>query len=195
MILGGKNKADSGFMQDIVRASGQETLSHCYQCGKCTAGCPAAFDMDYKPNQVIRLLQLGLKEQVLASRAIWVCAGCWTCSTRCPCNIGIAQVMDSLRIIARKEGTAGKGKSVIMFNDLFLQSVRRNGRVFELGVLLSHNFKSGKPFRDAELGRFMLSKGKLRLSAEKIKGTKVIRKLFSRPEKSPAESSGERVKE
>lgn len=194
MILGGKSNADPGFIQTVARASGQESLSHCYQCGKCTAGCPAAFAMDYKPNQVIRLLQLGRKEQVLASRAIWVCAGCWTCSVRCPCNIGVAQVMDSLRIIARKEGAAVQGKSVIMFNDLFLQSVRRNGRVFELGVLLSHNLKSKKPLRDAELGRFMLSRGKMRLSAEKIKGTKEIKKLFSRPKEHPAQSSEERVK-
>jgi heterodisulfide reductase subunit C len=178
----------------VVRASGHTTLLHCYQCGKCTAGCPLTFGMDYKPNQIIRLLQLGRMKQVLGSRAIWICAGCWTCTTRCPCSIDIAKVMDSLRVIARREGQTKQGRDVAAFNELFLQSVRRNGRVFEFGVFLGRNIRRRKLFDDADLGRFMLTRGKLRLTAEKVKGVKEIRRLFSR-QSVPVRNRKERVKE
>ena len=182
MLLGGKGQADSAFFEAVVRASGQKTLSHCYQCGKCTAGCPTTFAMDYKPSQIIRLLQLGRKEEVLGSRAIWVCMACFTCSTRCPCNIDVAQVMDNLRVIARREGKTGPGKSVVLFNDLFLQSVRRNGRVFEPGLALGFSLRRKAFFRDAELGKFMFARGKLRFTPERLKGIRELARLFAKPE-------------
>ncbi len=174
---------DPGFLIAVVRASGQQTLFHCYQCGKCTAGCPAAFAMDYKPNQVIRLLQLGQKDKVLSARAIWVCSGCSTCTTRCPCNIDIAQVMDSLRVIARQEGKTAQGRRVVLFNDLFLQSVKRNGRVFETGVALSFNLRTKAPLRDTAIGRFMLRHGKLGLTPVRIKKIQEVARLFGEREK------------
>lgn len=189
MILLSGSGNGSDFQSLVARLSGQRTLSRCLQCGKCTAGCPAAFAMDYKPNQIIRLLQLGRKNEVLGSRAIWTCSGCWTCTTRCPCNIDIAQIMDSLRVMARQEGKTQQGRSVVLFNDLFLQSVRRHGRVFEFGIAAGFNLRRGKPFLDAELGKFMLTRGKLRLTAERIKGAKEIRRLFSRTEVSSNDSA------
>ncbi|RJX19355.1 MAG: heterodisulfide reductase subunit C [Ammonifex sp.] len=194
MLLGGKSSTEPDFISAVARASGHATLLHCYQCGKCTAGCPLAFGMDHKPNQIIRLLQLGRIKQVLGSRAIWICAGCWTCTTRCPCGIDIAQVMDSLRVLARNEGETVQGKDVVSFNELFLQSVRRNGRVFEFGVFMGRNLRRRKPFLDADLGRFMLTRGKLRLTAERIKGTKEVRRLFSR-QGAPVRNPKERTKE
>lgn len=182
MLLEKPSDPPPGFLETVTRASGQQTLSHCYQCGKCTAGCPASFAMDYKPNQIIRLLQLGQKEKVLNSRAIWVCSGCFTCTTRCPCNIDVALVMDSLRVIARQEGKIAQGRNVVLFNELFLQSVKRNGRVFEAGVALSFNFRSRAPFRDVELAKFMLRRGKLRLTPVKIKKVSEVARLFNEQE-------------
>ncbi|MEW6447403.1 MAG: 4Fe-4S dicluster domain-containing protein [Bacillota bacterium] len=179
-MLLGKSKVDPGFLESMARASGQKTLAHCYQCGKCTAGCPVAFAMDYKPNQIVRLLQLGYKDKVLGSRAIWVCSGCFTCTTRCPCNIDIAQVMDNLRIVARQEGKTEQSRRAVLFNELFLQSVRRNGRVFETGVAAAFNLSLRKPLYDAELGRFLLKRGKLRLMPVRIRKTQEIARLFAK---------------
>lgn len=179
-MLLGKSNSDPGFLESIVRASGQKALSHCYQCGKCTAGCPAAFAMDYKPNQIIRLLQLGCRDKVLGSRAIWVCSGCFTCTTRCPCNIDLAQVMDNLRVAARQEGKTEQGRRTVLFNDLFLQSVRRNGRVFETGLAAAFNLKLRKPLYDAELARFMLKRGKLRFTPVRIRKTQEVARLFAK---------------
>ena len=75
-------------------------LNRCYQCGACGNGCPFVQAMDYTPNQVIRLLQFGLRQEALTCKTIWVCVGCHTCSSQCPMGIDIAAVMDTLRLMA-----------------------------------------------------------------------------------------------
>ena len=85
-------------------------IQDCYQCQKCSAGCPVAFAMDYKPNQVMQMVLLGMKERVLSCKTIWVCASCYTCSTRCPNDIDIAGVMDWLRQSALREGVPPGGE-------------------------------------------------------------------------------------
>lgn len=87
----------------VEEISGQPLLA-CNQCGKCSAGCPAAGAMDLLPNQVLRLAQLGL-EEVLSSRTIWLCASCLTCLSRCPKGVDLPRVMEALRRLAlRAEG-------------------------------------------------------------------------------------------
>ena len=90
------------FVKKIEEISGQKLLA-CYQCGKCSAGCPAVSEMDILPNQVIRFAQLGLKDELLESRSVWVCASCYTCNVRCPKGIKIAEVMEAVRqVLLRK---------------------------------------------------------------------------------------------
>ena len=97
-----KKKIRDSFVQKIEELSGQKLLV-CYQCGKCSAGCPAVSQMDILPNQIIRFAQLGLKEELLESKSIWVCASCYTCNVRCPKGIKIAEVMEALRqVLLRK---------------------------------------------------------------------------------------------
>ena len=89
------------FTQKVETLSTQNVYA-CYQCGKCSAGCPMVSSMDLLPNQVIRLVQFG-DERVLESMTIWVCATCYTCSIRCPKGIDIAKVMEALRILALRK--------------------------------------------------------------------------------------------
>lgn len=93
-----RKKIRDSFVDKVQELSGQNLLA-CYQCGKCSAGCPAVMDMDILPNQIIRFAQLGLKEELLASKAIWICASCLTCNARCPKGINIAEVIEALRQI------------------------------------------------------------------------------------------------
>ena len=86
------------FVRKVEELSGQNLMA-CYQCGKCSAGCPAIAQMDILPNQIIRLAQLGMKNELLASKAIWLCASCMTCNTRCPKGINIAEVIEAVRLI------------------------------------------------------------------------------------------------
>lgn len=96
-------KTEEDVIAEIKAISGEDVRA-CYQCGKCTAGCPLASAMDLMPNQIIRLLQLGEHEQVLESRTIWQCASCLTCAARCPKEVDPARVMDALRTILMRQG-------------------------------------------------------------------------------------------
>ena len=97
-----KKKIKSPFIAKVEELSGQNLLA-CYQCGKCSAGCPAVSQMDILPNQIIRYAQLGFEDELLKSKSIWICASCFTCNSRCPKGINIAEVIEALRqILLRK---------------------------------------------------------------------------------------------
>ena len=91
-------KLHSDFVKKVEEISGQSLLS-CNQCGKCSAGCPMSFAMDFLPNQVIRLVQLGLEEDIVRSKTVWICASCFTCTVRCPRGVDLAKVMEAVRLI------------------------------------------------------------------------------------------------
>ncbi len=73
-----------------------ENVYLCYQCVKCTSGCPLADFFDWQPNQVMRALQLGQEDIALESQTPWLCASCQTCTTRCPQGLNISAIMDFL---------------------------------------------------------------------------------------------------
>jgi heterodisulfide reductase subunit C len=153
-------------------------IQDCYQCQKCSAGCPVAFAMDYKPNQIMQMVSLGMKERVLSSKTIWVCASCYTCSTRCPNDIDIAGVMDWLRQSALRAGVAPAEREVPLFHAAFLDSIRSHGRVHELGMMARYKMKTGKFFDDFKLGWKMFTKGKLKLFPSGVRKKREITELF-----------------
>lgn len=103
MILGSIIPSPSSDLRSFVERWSRQKVFHCYQCGKCSAGCPAAYVMDMGLRQVMRAIQLGLNEEALGSSTIWLCVFCQTCSARCPAEIDIARVMESLRWLAAAE--------------------------------------------------------------------------------------------
>lgn len=97
-----QRKIKDAFVTKVQEISGQNLLA-CYQCGKCSAGCPAVSQMDILPNQIIRYAQLGFRDELLKSKSIWICASCFTCNARCPKGINIAEVIEAIRqILLRK---------------------------------------------------------------------------------------------
>jgi len=97
-----RKKIKDSFVGKVEEISGQNLLA-CYQCGKCSAGCPSVSDMDILPNQIIRYAQLGFKDELLQSKSIWICASCFTCNARCPKGVNIAEVIEAIRqILLRK---------------------------------------------------------------------------------------------
>lgn len=91
------------FIKRVEELSGENLLA-CYQCGKCSAGCPIVEEMDFLPNQIIRMAQLGLEKEALDSKTIWLCASCITCASRCPKGVDLSRVMESLRQILLRTG-------------------------------------------------------------------------------------------
>jgi len=92
----------SDFVKKVAEISGQDLLA-CNQCGKCSAGCPMCFAMDLLPNQVIRLAQLGLEEDIAAAKTVWLCASCLTCTARCPRGVDLGRVMEAIRLITLRK--------------------------------------------------------------------------------------------
>jgi heterodisulfide reductase subunit C len=126
------------------RLAGLTSVSACYQCKKCSSGCPLTFAMDFYPDQVIRLALLGQEAQVLGCRTIWVCSACETCTTRCPNNIDIAGVMDWLKEEAIRRGYASPQPQVTCFHQSFLEAVRLGGgRLSEPLLLGLYQLRSG----------------------------------------------------
>jgi len=165
------------FCEEIENISGENALQ-CYQCGECTAGCPAAFAMEIPPNRIMRMVQLGLEDKVLQSATIWLCAGCETCAARCPRGLSVAKVMDAAREIARGRRIKPGEPKVAIFHEEFLADVARNGRAHELSLIGFYKLKSRNLFSDIPLAIKMFLKGKLAIIPKRIKGLGEVRRFF-----------------
>jgi heterodisulfide reductase subunit C len=155
-------------------------LNRCYQCGTCANGCPFVQAMDYTPNQVIRLLQFGLRQEALTCKTIWVCVGCHTCSSQCPMSIDIAAVMDTLRLMAVEEGVVIGKPNIIDFHEEVLRSLEKYGRAHKLGIMLGYKRQTGRWLKDLDLGLKMLAKRKLDLIPSRVRdANKEIADLFT----------------
>ena len=170
-------KPDLTFIEQVSELS-EQNVRRCYYCLRCTAGCPSAYAMDYTPAQILRLVQLGQKEVVLQSSAIWLCIGCETCGTRCPNEIHAGAVIDALRQIALAEGVPAAERSVYKLHEAFLNSIRRFGRLHELSMILEHKLTSRDLLSNLDMGVDMLVKGKIHPLPQRIEGLEEVRRLF-----------------
>ena len=167
------------FADQVTAGSGQDVRA-CYQCRKCTAGCPVAEFMDIPPHALNRLVQYGRRDDVLGSSAIWLCAGCETCGTRCPNGIDIAKVMDDLKRRVVREGIRGRERKIRVMHQVFLSGVRKRGRMHELSLIRDMRLKTGGLFKDMKLGIRMFQAGKLSILPPRVKNTSALKKLFAR---------------
>ncbi|MFC1847314.1 4Fe-4S dicluster domain-containing protein [Chloroflexota bacterium] len=178
----GKEICDLSFAREVKEKS-QAHFERCYQCVACSSGCPVAYAMDYAPHQIIRMAQLGLKDRVLNSTTIWLCASCETCATRCPNDINIVQFMDTLRNMTLREGRT-KQTNLPLFHATFLDGIKSNGKIHELMLIVRYMLASGdifkfkKLFKDAILGLKMFLRGRLAILPDRIKGVGEVKRIF-----------------
>ena len=156
----------------------------CYQCGKCSAGCPVASDMDYPPSVIMHLLQAGMpeyEEKILRSYSIWLCVTCEMCYGRCPMEIDIPKVMDFLREKSLAEGKNNpKAKNIVAFHKAFLDSVNYTGRMYEIGLFADYKTRTLHLLQDMNTVPKLLSSGKLHIIPELIKGRKTMSHIFKK---------------
>jgi heterodisulfide reductase subunit C len=145
--------------------------------------------MDYPPHQLLRMIQLGLKDRVLNSNTFWICLSCETCATRCPNGIEIVLVMDTLREMALQEKRRS-ATNLPLFHKTFLSMVKFGGKTYELGLIKVYMVKSGdilklkKMVKDIKLGVKMFSRGKMAIIPPRIKGKAEIKRIFELSKKS-----------
>ncbi|MDP6546056.1 MAG: 4Fe-4S dicluster domain-containing protein [Phycisphaerae bacterium] len=171
----------SEFRRTVEELSGQK-LGDCYQCGKCSGGCPVLPDVELSTNRIIRMVQLGLKEDVLSSSSIWCCTACGTCNGRCPMGIDIVRVMDTLRgMVDDFTGIPG-ALEVWTFYQAFLDCVEEFGRLTEIGLMGGYNINSGRLMTNVHKAPWFLMKGKLSFSPHTIKRVDRMQRVFKRIE-------------
>ncbi len=175
---------DQNFAKDVIEAGGKKA-NLCFQCGTCTAGCPTVYAMDYTPRQIMRMVSLGMKEQVLKSGTIWLCASCFTCQTRCPRGVEITSVMGALKGIAIKEGIEVPDKKGPVFHNSFMEIAMGNGRMFEPMLLLKFVGRAESSIsgavkslaEDVPFGIGLVKRGKLGFLPHKIRKTEQLKRI------------------
>ena len=173
-----------------IVAETEAKIATCFQCAKCSSGCPVAARTDLRPHELVRLVQLGARDEVLGSRMLWECTSCETCVTRCPHGVDIPAMMDSLRRLARSEKKTIRSTKVPVFNDIFLRVVRRRGRTYEAGLMASFKLRTLRLFED--MGKFpmMLWKRKIAILPPSVPGAAERKRLFARAAAKPGEAKG-----
>jgi len=185
---------DPGFINEIIEAGGKKA-NVCFQCGTCTAGCPTVYAMDYTPRQIMRMISLGMREQVLKSSTIWACASCFTCQTRCPRGVEITSVMGALKSIAVRDGIEVANKKGPSFLNSFMEDVMDHQRVFEPMFMLKFKSKSEGSLpnvikslvKEASLGLEMVKRGKLALKPHSFRKPEQLKIIYENIRKMEAE--------
>ena len=175
-----------------LEREGEVSVADCYHCGKCTAGCPAAEDMDIAPSQLLRLLQTESpqhEKRALTSMAIWMCIGCETCVTRCPQEVDLPRTMDFLRQEALATNLANQGADdIVAFHNAFLRSVEKAGRLYELGMVGDYKLRTGHFFKDLGVAPSMFFKGKIGLLPHGGANKREVAEIFARARQVKKES-------
>lgn len=169
---------------DLV-APDREKLLTCIQCGTCTASCPTAYAMDYTPRQLWRLIQLGLKEEVLSSNSFWMCTACYACTLRCLRGIACTETMSTLKRMAVSAGME-KPSSSARFYEAFRDTVRRHGRLHEVELMTTFFVRAKRlgAMGYSRLGFTLWRKGKVSLDASgvNIRGLDQIEAIYRKVE-------------
>ena len=172
-------KRDPSFVDRLTPAG--RLLGRCIQCGTCSASCPSAHAMDLTPRQMWRLAQLGFQDQVLHSKAMWLCSLCYTCHVRCPRGIPLTETIVKLKQLALRERIVEWPESTAFYR-AFADVMRRYGRMRELEFMTRY-FLTTNPLTAlsyAKLGLTLLARGKVHLELPRLSGEGRLDRLFER---------------
>ena len=171
-----------------ARTAGVSRLEMCIQCGTCGGSCPSAADMDHTPRMLFAMLRAGMREAALKSNTPWVCVSCYHCVVRCPQNVHIADVMYALKGMAI-DAKLYQDSTAPDFSQTFVDMVEEYGRGFEFGLATRHYLKHF-PLRlpgMAPMGLGLLSKKRMSITPNRIKGIKQLTAIIDRAKEMEAE--------
>lgn len=172
----------SAFLKEVLAdAPGGERIVHCLQCGTCGGSCPSGADMQYTPRGIFALINANERDMVLKSNTMWCCVSCYFCTTRCPQQIPITDIMYALKRLSIREGMA-KGTDAPALAKTFTDLVERYGRSFELG-LASRFYLFNKPLAMLKMGPMglkMFTRGRMSLVPTKIRNLEQLQAIINK---------------
>lgn len=178
----------STFFDQVVKATpGGEALSQCLQCGSCGGSCPSGADMDHTPRQLFAMINAGMEDEVLSSNAPWYCVSCYSCTTRCPQEIPITDIMYTLKEMAVQRGHYDHPYAT-KFSETFIGFVEQRGRSFEAGLATRyHLFHRPKQFlqpvnilKMGAMGANMMRKNRLPLRPKSIRELEQLQAILAK---------------
>jgi len=160
----------------------------CFQCNRCTAGCPLAPAMDLTPAQVVHYLLLGDWEPALQSQSIWACVHCETCTARCPQQVDISGLFHLARATAWRSGRVAPDQAIAAYFASFVENLYIYGRAAELPLTLICKMKSEDYYRDFTLALRLISRGRLNF-LNIPRGAARYRRLYERVRQQEAQNA------
>jgi heterodisulfide reductase subunit C2 len=166
-------------LDDMAARAGAD-LAECLQCGKCSGGCSVAEITEFSPRKIVQMVKMGAEHALLTMDILSCCVGCGLCAERCPVGIDAGAVIDGLRAKAAGRGIPLSRPDVGAFDELFLDSIYRRGRVAEIPLMVRFNLRTGRLLKDADVGWSMFRQGKIGLDLSRVKNKAAVRRLFRR---------------
>jgi quinone-modifying oxidoreductase subunit QmoC len=182
-----QSQLDATFADELLGIPGADKLRECIQCGTCTAVCPLSAYMDHTPRRLIAMTRAGMKDDVLGSRSIWVCASCYACTVECPKQIPITDVMHALKRMAIREGKHPKRFPTAVLAREFTGLVDKWGRNTEsrLAMKLYLRTRPSRLLWEAPLGGRLMRRGRMGLGRDSIRQRAQLRTILRSVDASP----------
>ncbi len=170
------------FLEEVIEAApGGERLVHCLQCGSCGGSCPSGGDMQYTPRTLIAMINAGDRDAVLAANTMWACVSCYLCTTRCPQNVPITEIIYALKRMSIAEGRYS-GTDAPALARTFTGFVDKYGRSYEAGLATGyHLLKRWKPLEMMKMGPMgmkMFFRGRMALLPTKIRQVEQLQAII-----------------
>jgi len=175
------------FLYEVCSTPGGESIRWCAQCGLCSASCPNVAQMDHSPRKIIALIRAGRRYDTLTSNTMWICASCYLCTVRCPTKVKITELMHALERLSIRRGLSYGGATPAMYR-AFIDSIKSNGRVHELGMMMKFylsTLSTGKmnplaTIKMLPLALKLLLHGRMSIKPTKIKGSKQLKTIVEK---------------
>lgn len=174
----------ASFLKQLETIPSSEKIKSCIQCGTCTGSCPVSYAMDISPRELIALFRAGDIDTLLNSKAIWVCASCYSCQTRCPSMIKVTDIMYALKRLAIEKGIYPAKFPVHTLSETFVGVMNRYGRLHEPIFLVSYLIKTNpfKLFSFMPLGLRMAKRRRIAYIPSRIKDLSGLKKIIKKAE-------------
>jgi len=178
----GTLQANGTFLSQVIEETPDgERILHCLQCGSCGGSCPSGGDMEYTPRAIISMILDGDRDTVLRANTMWTCVSCYFCTTRCPQQIPITDIMYTLKRQAIREHTHHDTDAPALAKT-FTDYVDKYGRSFEFGlatgyVLLNRPLSAMKM---GPMGLQLFTKGRMSLKPSKIRNIDQLRAIIDK---------------